>query len=126
MTLKIRWLVLVASLILVACDDENATVLRGTSVEDGAPGEFFMQGDATKILKCVHSGGGEYPGVNGAMFEYPLVGGGEIRAVSGWRATFVQAEYNRTRIVVRDQNGATVPELSQQVRRLLDECGWYV
>ncbi len=117
---------LLGLLTLAACDDENATILRGTVVEDGAPGEFFMQGDATKILKCVYRGDGDLPGVNGGMFEYPLVGGGEIRASQGWRATFVQAEYNRTRVVVRDRNGAVNPGLSQEVRRLMDECGRFV
>ncbi len=110
---------------LAACDDENATVLRGTVVENGAPGEFFMRGEATRILKCVYDGEGDNPGVFGTKIEYPrAIGGGEIRARGGWRATFAQSEYNRTRVVVRDRTGAVNPGLSQEVRRLLDGCGW--
>ncbi len=118
---------LLGLLTLAACDDENATVLRGTVVENGAPGEFFMQGDATKILKCVYNGEGDNPGVSGSVIEYPrAIGGGEIRARDGWRATFVQTGYNRTRVVVRDRNGAVNPGASQEVRRLMDGCGWEV
>lgn len=113
---------------LTACDEENATVLRGTFVEDGAPGEFFMQGDATKILNCVYNGSRDNPGgVSGSMIKYPsAIGGGEIRARDGWRATFIRTEYNRTRVVVRDRNGAVSPGPSQEVRRLMDACGWEV
>lgn len=119
---------LLGLLTLAACDDENATVLSGTYVEDGAPGEFFMQGDATKLVNCVYNGEGNNPGgVSGSMIEYPrAIGGGEIRARDGWRATFVQTEYNRIRVVVRDRNGAASPGPSQEVRRLIDGCGWKV
>lgn len=56
MKLTVLWLTPLLLLALVACDDENAAVLRGTLVEDGAPGEFFIPGYATQTLKCVYNG----------------------------------------------------------------------
>lgn len=115
---------LLGVLALAACDDESATILRGTFVEDGAPGEFFIRGDATQRLKCVYNGTDDNVPLSGTMFEYPVIGGGEIRGPGGWRATFVQAEYDRVRMTVRDKSGAANPELSQRMRSRLDACGW--
>lgn len=115
---------LVCVTLLAACDDENATVLRGTFVEDGAPGEFFIRGNATQRLKCVYNGTDDNTPLSGAMFEYPLIGGGEIRGPGGWRVIFVQAEAERVQMTVQDQSGAPNAELSQRMRSRLDACGW--
>lgn len=121
--MKLRQLC-IALLALAACDDENATVLRGTFVEDGAPGEFFIRGDATQRLKCVYNGTDDNFPLSGALIEYPIIGGGEIRGPGGWRATFIQAEGERVRMTVRGKGGAYDPELSQNMRSRLDACGW--
>ena len=111
---------LTAFLALVACDDENATILSGTQVEKGAPGEFFVPGRAKTVMRCVF----DLERMSGRMIDYPVVEGGEIRARDGWKATFTGVDYNRVRVFVVDRNGAVNPGLSEQMRGWLDQCAW--
>ena len=106
--------------LLVACDDENATILSGTFVERGEPGEFFVPGEAKTVMRCVFN----LEDMSGRMFDYPIVEGGEIRARDGWKATFTGVDYNRVRVFVVDRNGAVNPGLSEAMRGWLDQCAW--
>lgn len=108
----------IALLALGGCDDENATVLQGTSVETGAPGEFFVRGRARDVMRCVFNDGV----TSGRMFDYPIVEGGEIRGPSGWRAIFTGFDGNRVRVVVVDSSGAPNAALSSKMRSWLDDC----